>query len=101
VQFTFGGDYVHSAPWSVGQQGYANVSHGCVNLSPANAAWYYRRSLIGDPITIVGSPRHGRWGDGWTIWFLHWRQLLAGSATGKAVLAGQSGSHLVSPATLS
>jgi lipoprotein-anchoring transpeptidase ErfK/SrfK len=101
VQFTFDGDYVHSAPWSVGQQGYANVSHGCVNLSPANAAWYYRHSLIGDPITIVGSPRQGRRGDGWTIWFLRWPQLLAGSATGRAVQAGQAGSHLVSPATVS
>jgi lipoprotein-anchoring transpeptidase ErfK/SrfK len=99
VQFTFDGDYVHSAPWSVSQQGYANVSHGCVNLSPANAAWYYRHSLIGDPITVVGSPRHGRWGDGWTIWFLSWRQLLAGSATGKAVRAGQAGSRLAGPAT--
>ncbi len=39
VQFTFSGDYVHSAPWSVGEQGIANVSHGCVNLAPGYAAW--------------------------------------------------------------
>ena len=32
-----GGEFVHSAPWSVAQQGRENVSHGCVNLSPANA----------------------------------------------------------------
>jgi len=37
VRVTWGGVYVHSAPWSVGSQGYANVSHGCINLSPDNA----------------------------------------------------------------
>ena len=35
------GEFVHSAPWSVAQQGRANVSHGCINLSPANAAWFF------------------------------------------------------------
>ncbi|HZC41515.1 MAG TPA: Ig-like domain-containing protein [Streptosporangiaceae bacterium] len=99
VQFTYDGDYVHSAPWSVAEQGYSNVSHGCVNLSPADAAWFYGHSLIGDPITIVGSPRRGTWGDGWTIWFRSWRELLAGSATGRAVLAGPGGSRLVTPAS--
>ncbi len=91
------GDYIHSAPWSVGEQGYVNVSHGCVNVAPAQAAWYYDHSLIGDPITIVGSPLAGTWGDGWTIWFLPWRKLLGGSATGEAVAAGSSGSRLVTP----
>lgn len=69
VQFTGSGDYIHSAPWSVGEQGYVNVSHGCVNVAPGQAAWYYGHSLIGDPITVVGSPVRGTWGDGWTIWF--------------------------------
>jgi lipoprotein-anchoring transpeptidase ErfK/SrfK len=52
VRVTWGGVYVHSAPWSVGSQGYANVSHGCINLSPDNAAWYYNQVSIGDPIII-------------------------------------------------
>ena len=34
VRFTFSGDYYHDAYWSVGEQGFENVSHGCVNLSP-------------------------------------------------------------------
>ncbi len=52
VRITWGGVYVHSAPWSVGQQGYSNVSHGCVNLSPDNAQWYYNNVGIGDPVIV-------------------------------------------------
>ncbi len=52
VRVNWGGVYVHSAPWSVGSQGYANVSHGCINLSPDNAAWYFNTVRIGDPIII-------------------------------------------------
>jgi lipoprotein-anchoring transpeptidase ErfK/SrfK len=95
VQFTFSGDYVHSAPWSVGEQGISNVSHGCVNLAPGYAAWFYSHSVLGDPISVVGSPVAGTWGDGWTIYFLGWRKLLAGSATGDAVLVSRGGSRLV------
>lgn len=52
VRVTWGGVYVHSAPWSVDSQGYANVSHGCINLSPDNAAWYFDTVHIGDPIIV-------------------------------------------------
>lgn len=54
VRITWGGVYVHSAPWSVGSQGYANVSHGCINLSPDNALWYFNTVGIGDPVVING-----------------------------------------------
>ncbi|WP_216894640.1 L,D-transpeptidase [Nocardia sp. ncl2] len=50
-RLTWGGVYVHSAPWSVGQQGHSNVSHGCINLAPADAQWYYNNVGIGDPVT--------------------------------------------------
>lgn len=52
VRITSGGVYVHSAPWSVGSQGYANVSHGCINLSPDNAAWYFDTVRVGDPVIV-------------------------------------------------
>lgn len=52
VRVTWGGVYVHGAPWSVGSQGNSNVSHGCINLSPDNAAWYYGTVTVGDPIII-------------------------------------------------
>jgi lipoprotein-anchoring transpeptidase ErfK/SrfK len=36
----------------VDSQGNANVSHGCINLSPDNAAWYYNIVHVGDPVTV-------------------------------------------------
>ena len=53
VRVTSSGVYVHSAPWSVDSQGHANVSHGCINLSPENAAWYFDMVTVGDPINVV------------------------------------------------
>lgn len=50
------GEFVHSAPWSVAQQGRQNVSHGCVNLSPANAAWFFGLAQVGDVVDVVGTP---------------------------------------------
>jgi lipoprotein-anchoring transpeptidase ErfK/SrfK len=52
VRVTWGGVYVHSAPWSVDSQGNSNVSHGCINLSPDNAAWYFNTVSVGDPIVV-------------------------------------------------
>lgn len=46
------GIFVHSAPWSVGSQGEENVSHGCINLSPANAQWFYDNFGSGDAVVI-------------------------------------------------
>ena len=101
VRFTWSGDYMHDAYWSVGEQGYTNVSHGCVNLSPEHAETYYDLAVPGDPVTITNSPVAGTWDDGYTEWFLTWHQLLRGSATHEAVEAGPSGSFFVNPATLS
>jgi len=100
VRFTFSGDYYHDAYWSVSEQGFENVSHGCVNLSPAHAKTYYKLAVPGDPITIVGSPKGGTWDNGWTEWFLSWRQYLRGSALHEAVMAGPDGSTFVSPASV-
>jgi lipoprotein-anchoring transpeptidase ErfK/SrfK len=49
------GTFVHSAPWSVGSQGESNVSHGCINLSPANAQWFFDNFGSGDPVVIKNS----------------------------------------------
>jgi lipoprotein-anchoring transpeptidase ErfK/SrfK len=100
VRFTWSGNYYHDAPWSLGEQGFTNVSHGCVNLSPQHSEWYYVRANPGDPITITGSPVAGKWDDGYTEWFLTWKQLLKSSATHQAVQVGPTGSTFVDPTTL-
>jgi lipoprotein-anchoring transpeptidase ErfK/SrfK len=100
VRFTFSGDYYHSAPWSVVNQGESNVSHGCVNLAPEDAQMYYNLAVPGDPITITSSTKAGKWDDGWTEWFWSWSQYLTGSATHLAVEAGPNGSTLVNPSAL-
>jgi lipoprotein-anchoring transpeptidase ErfK/SrfK len=100
VRFTYSGDYLHDAYWSVAEQGTTNVSHGCVNMPPADAEEYYKMEVPGDPVTISGSPRAGTWDDGWTEWFLSWPQYVKGSALGEAVEAGPQGSTFVSPASV-
>ena len=99
VRITWSGDYLHDAYWSVGDQGFSNVSHGCVNMSPEDATTYYNMAVPGEPVTIVGSPRAGTWDNGWTMWFLPWSKWVAGSALHSAVQAGPAGSTLVSPDT--
>ena len=79
-RFTWGGQFLHAAPWSVGQQGQDNVSHGCVNLSTADARWIYENTRVGDPLTVTGTEVHLTPADGWTVWDLSWADYLAGSA---------------------
>jgi lipoprotein-anchoring transpeptidase ErfK/SrfK len=79
-RLTWSGQYIHSAPWSVGAQGHRNVSHGCVNLSPSNARWLFGKTLIGDPITVRGTEDKLVYGNGWTPWNLSWTEFAKGSA---------------------
>lgn len=60
VRITWGGVYVHSAPWSTGSQGYANVSHGCVNLSPPAAEQFFSFTSPDLPIGwhTITTPSH-------------------------------------------
>src|SRR6185437_14944893 len=55
VRFDNSGNFVHSAPWSVDDQGRRDVSHGCINLSPANAKWFFSNFGPGDPIVVKNS----------------------------------------------
>jgi lipoprotein-anchoring transpeptidase ErfK/SrfK len=97
VRFTWSGDYLHDAFWSVGEQGFTNVSHGCVNMPPADAEIYYKLALPGDPVTITGSPRPGVFDNGWTMWFLPWKRWLHGSSLHEAVHITRRGSTFFHP----
>ncbi|WP_306213624.1 L,D-transpeptidase [Actinoplanes sp. RD1] len=79
-RLTWSGQYIHSAPWSVGDQGRRNVSHGCVNVSPSNARWLFARTLVGDPITVRGTEDKLAYGNGWTPWDVSWKEFVKGSA---------------------
>jgi lipoprotein-anchoring transpeptidase ErfK/SrfK len=68
VRFTLSGDFMHDAYWSVGEQGFANVSHGCVNASPTDAAWFYSLSRRGDILIVMNTGRPLVSGNGWTDW---------------------------------
>jgi lipoprotein-anchoring transpeptidase ErfK/SrfK len=55
VRFDNSGNFVHSAPWSVDDQGRRDVSHGCINLSPTNAKWFFNNFGPGDPLIVKNS----------------------------------------------
>jgi lipoprotein-anchoring transpeptidase ErfK/SrfK len=68
VRIDNSGDFVHSAPWSVADQGKRDVSHGCINLSPANAKWFYDNFGSGDPVVVKNSVGSYTQNDGAQDW---------------------------------
>jgi lipoprotein-anchoring transpeptidase ErfK/SrfK len=68
VRIDNSGAFVHSAPWSTGDQGKRDVSHGCINLSPDNAKWFYDNFGSGDPIVIKNSAGTYNQNDGAQDW---------------------------------
>jgi lipoprotein-anchoring transpeptidase ErfK/SrfK len=81
-----GGEYVHAAPWSVGSQGRSNVSHGCVNVSTANAIWFFNWSRPGDIVDVIGTGRPAEADPAMIDWMLPFDQWAAGSALGAAAV---------------
>jgi lipoprotein-anchoring transpeptidase ErfK/SrfK len=77
---TYSGEFIHAAPWSVGSQGYANVSHGCVGMSTSNAEWLFGQTKIGDPVEVTGTSRPMESTNGYGDWNLAWDQYKQGSA---------------------
>jgi lipoprotein-anchoring transpeptidase ErfK/SrfK len=82
TRVTWSGEYVHAAPWSVGSQGSANVSHGCTGMSTGNAEWFFDNVREGDIVKVVNS--HGNtmepFGNGFGDWNLAWKKWRKGSA---------------------
>ncbi|MFG1999866.1 Ig-like domain-containing protein [Spirillospora sp. NPDC048911] len=98
VRISDSGEYVHSAPWSVGDQGNSNVSHGCVNVSPGNASWFYDLVYRGDPVKITGTARELEPENGWGFWQLDWDDWTKGSALKQSLLVGPQGATPAAPA---
>lgn len=76
TQMSYSGIYVHAAPWSVGDQGYRNVSHGCINVTTEAAQWFQNNVKRGDPVvvqntvgrTLSGYDGLGDWNIPWETW---------------------------------
>lgn len=79
-RLTWGGEFIHAAPWSVADQGKRNVSHGCINMSTENAKWLFDQTLIGSPVITKGTERQLQYGNGWTDWDKPWDEYVKGSA---------------------
>jgi lipoprotein-anchoring transpeptidase ErfK/SrfK len=81
VHISDSGEYVHAAPWSVNSQGRQNVSHGCINLSPTDAALFFAFSRVGDVVIVTGSPRPPARGDhGVMDWDTSWNDFSPANA---------------------
>jgi lipoprotein-anchoring transpeptidase ErfK/SrfK len=80
VQISSTGEYLHAAPWSVDSQGSNNVSHGCINLSVANAQWFYNWSQRGDVVEVTGTPRPPNEDIAMVDWKVPYDQWMQGSA---------------------
>lgn len=79
-RLTWGGEFIHAAPWSVGDQGFNNVSHGCINMSWGDAEWLFGMTHVGDPVTVSGTEVQLEPGNGFTSWDLPWSEYVKGSA---------------------
>ncbi len=82
MRVTYSGEFVHAAPWSVGSQGRANVSHGCIGMSTSNGQWLYDQTLVGDVVEVSGTGSVQNLGNGITVWNETWPSWLERSATG-------------------
>jgi hypothetical protein len=79
TRLSYSGTYVHAAPWSLGAQGERNVSHGCINVSPADAEWFFGFTRRGDVVDVVNSPAAPKLTDpGTADWNIPWEQWKAG-----------------------
>ncbi|QKT14215.1 L,D-transpeptidase [Rhodococcus sp. W8901] len=81
TRMSYSGIFFHSAPWSLGEQGNTNTSHGCLNMSPSNAKWIYDNTKRGDIVLVkntVGGTLSGT--DGLGDWNIPWETWRAGNA---------------------
>lgn len=82
TRVTWSGEYVHAAPWSVGSQGAANVSHGCTGMSTGDARWFFDTVRVGDIVKVINSSGETMtpFDNGFGDWNMPWKQWREGSA---------------------
>jgi lipoprotein-anchoring transpeptidase ErfK/SrfK len=75
-RLTYSGEFTHLADWNVWAHGNTNTSHGCINIGPAHAKWFYDTFTLGDVVEVRNTPRQMKVSDGiggdWTIPWSKW-----------------------------
>jgi lipoprotein-anchoring transpeptidase ErfK/SrfK len=71
-RISFSGEYVHLADWNIPAHGVRNTSHGCVNVGPANAQWFFDNFQVGDVVDVIHTNRPFGLGDGLGDWTIPW-----------------------------
>jgi lipoprotein-anchoring transpeptidase ErfK/SrfK len=77
VRITQSGEYVHAASWNGVNIGRHSTSHGCTNLNPSDAQWYYNFAVVGDVLTYSATggttmPTWDGFGD-WNVPLAQWQ----------------------------
>ncbi|MEU5845204.1 L,D-transpeptidase [Saccharopolyspora shandongensis] len=55
ARFSNHGEFIHENQENAAALGKVNNSHGCINLSAADAKAYFDSALLGDPVEVTGS----------------------------------------------
>ncbi|MET7772472.1 Ig-like domain-containing protein [Nocardia sp. NPDC005366] len=81
VRISNNGEFIHANPESLSAQGSANVTNGCINLSPGDAQAYFPTALYGDPVEVTGTSIALSAADGdlydWSIDWNTWQSMSA------------------------
>lgn len=80
VRFSNHGEFIHENNDNAANIGKNNTSHGCANLTEADAKAYFDTAMIGDPVEVVGSittlPAKYDWYD-WQVPWAQWQTMSA------------------------
>ncbi|SCL30219.1 Lipoprotein-anchoring transpeptidase ErfK/SrfK [Micromonospora rhizosphaerae] len=72
VRISYTGEFVHLADWNIGAHGRENTSHGCINVGPDHARWFYDTFRLGDVVDVRNTPRRMGLTDGVGDWTVPW-----------------------------
>jgi lipoprotein-anchoring transpeptidase ErfK/SrfK len=81
-RLTYGGEYLHAAPWNVHNITHGvNSSNGCTNLLPNDAKKLYNLLQVGDVVKYPNADGPAMtMGDGYGDWNVPWPQWQGGGA---------------------
>jgi lipoprotein-anchoring transpeptidase ErfK/SrfK len=74
VRFSNHGEFIHENNDNAANIGKNNTSHGCANLTEADAKAYYDSAMIGDPVEVTGATKTLEPKYDWYDWQIPWAQ---------------------------